>query len=179
VSTATSLDRHDVRASGAVDVVDHRRQRRALAAAGRARDQHQAAFFARDCLEHSRQPEVLDGLDGHRNDAQDETDRAALLEHVDTETAEARHAVREVHLLGVLEFLPVDVRHDGGAHRDDVFVVEPFVLGNGHQEAPLPHHGIAAHLDVQVRRAVFDGDLQEIVDVHELRGWRSPLTSDP
>ena len=37
------LDREDVLAALGVDLVDHRRQRRRLAAAGRAGDEHQAA----------------------------------------------------------------------------------------------------------------------------------------
>ena len=46
-----------------VDVVDHRGQRRALAAAGRAGDEHQAALFVGDRLEHRRQAELVDRLD--------------------------------------------------------------------------------------------------------------------
>ena len=49
------LDRHDVRRAGRVDVVDHRGERGALAAAGGAGDEHQAALFLRDLLQHRRQ----------------------------------------------------------------------------------------------------------------------------
>ena len=57
------LDRHHVRAARPVDVVDHRRQRRALAAAGRSGHEHEAALFAGDLLEHGGQRQVVDGLD--------------------------------------------------------------------------------------------------------------------
>ena len=74
------LDRHHVRLARGVDVVDHRGERGALAAAGRAGDQHQAALFLRDPLQHRRQAELVDGLDLGRDDAEDEADGAALLE---------------------------------------------------------------------------------------------------
>ena len=41
------LDGDDVRGAVGVDVVDHRRERRGLAAAGRAGDEHEAALFVR------------------------------------------------------------------------------------------------------------------------------------
>ena len=44
------LDRHHVRRARLVDVIDHRRERRALAAAGRAGDQHEPALFLGDLL---------------------------------------------------------------------------------------------------------------------------------
>ena len=123
------LDRHHVRLARVVDVVDHRRQRRALAAAGRARDQHEAALFLGDGLEHLRQAQLVDRADLHRDDAKHQPDRAALLEHVAAEAAEPGHAVGEVDFLRVLEFLALLRRHDRRAHRDDVFVVELLVAG--------------------------------------------------
>ena len=95
------LDRHDVRRARRVDVVDHRGQRRALAAAGRAGDEHEAALFLRDPLEHRRQAELVDRLDAGRDDAQDEADGAALLEDVAAEAAEPGDAVGEVDVLGL------------------------------------------------------------------------------
>ena len=54
------LDGHDVRGAGRVDLVDHRRERRALAAAGRARDQHEAALLGGNLLQHLRQRQIVD-----------------------------------------------------------------------------------------------------------------------
>ena len=54
------LDRHDVRRARRVDVVDHRGERRGLAAAGGAGHEHEAALFLRDLLEHRRQAELVD-----------------------------------------------------------------------------------------------------------------------
>ena len=88
---------------GAVDVVDHRRQRRALAAARRAGHQHQPALFRGHFLQDRWQPQLVDPAHADRNDAQDHPDGAALLEDVAAEAAEAGHAVGEVDLLRVLE----------------------------------------------------------------------------
>ena len=99
------LDRHDVRRAGRVDVVDHRRQRRALAAAGGAGDEHEAALFRGDPLQDGRQAELVDGLDAGRDHAQDQADGAALLEHVAAEAAQAGKAVGQVHLLRAAELL--------------------------------------------------------------------------
>ena len=46
--------------------------------------------------------------------------------------------------------------------------VEPLLFGGGHQRAADPHHRVAADLQVQVGGAAFDGNLQEVVDVHRL-----------
>ena len=101
------LDRHHVRRARRVDVVDHRGERGALAAAGRAGDEDQAALFLRDPLQHRRQAELVDRLDPVGNDAQDEADGAALLEDVGAEAAEPRDAVGEVDFLVLPELLEV------------------------------------------------------------------------
>ena len=53
----------------------------------------------------SRQAELLDGLDDHRDGAHDDRDRAALHEGVDAEAAEALDRVGEVDLVLGLELL--------------------------------------------------------------------------
>ena len=54
------LDRDDVHLAVVVDVVDHAGERRRLAGAGRAGDEHQAARLQRQRREHRRQAEVLE-----------------------------------------------------------------------------------------------------------------------
>ena len=80
---------------------------------------------------------------------------------------EAGDAVGEVDLLAVLELLALGRGHDRRRHRDGVLVVEAALLGGRDEVAPHPHHRVAADLQVEVRRAALDGDLQEFVDVHE------------
>ena len=163
------LDRHHMGGSRTVDVVDHRRQRRALAAAGGAGNQDQAALFFGDLLQHLRQPELVDGPDLHRDDAEDEADGAALLEDVAAEPAEARDAVGEVDFLRLLELLPLRRRHHRRAHGDDVLVIELLVFEiAGVERAAHAHHRIAADLQVEVGRPALDRDFQKVVDVHQL-----------
>jgi hypothetical protein len=82
------FDRHHVRAARGVDLVDHRRQRGALARTGGAGDEHESALLGGDPLQHFRQRQLRDRRDLHRNDAEDQPDRAALLEGVAAESTE-------------------------------------------------------------------------------------------
>jgi hypothetical protein len=162
------LDRHDVRGARGVDVVDHRRQGRRLAAAGRAGNEHQPALFRGDLLQHLRQRQLVDRGNAHRDDAEDHPDGAALLKRVAAEPTEPRHAVGEVDLVVVLELFAVAGRQDRGGHRHHVLVIEAFFFGGRRQRAADPHHRVAAHLQVEVRGAALDGDFQEVIDVHAL-----------
>jgi hypothetical protein len=93
----------------------------------------------------------------HRNNAEDDADGAALLEHVAAETAQPWHAVGEVHFLRVLELLPVRLRHDRGGHFDHVLVIQ-FLAVRDRDKVPVhASHRQAAHLQVEVGRAHLDG----------------------
>ena len=100
------LDRHHVHRTGPIDVIDHRGQRRRLAAAGGAGHQHQTPFFIGDLLEDRRQAELFEGPNLRRDDADDHAHRAALLEDVAAEASQAGHAVGEVDFLILFELLP-------------------------------------------------------------------------
>ena len=149
-----------------VDVVDHRRQRRRLAAAGGAGDQDQAALLLGDAAQDRRQVELLEAAHALRDDAQDDADGAALLEDVAAEAAQAGHAVGQVELLGVLEPLALVGGHDRRRHVDQGFVVEPDVLGQRPQLAVDADDRVVADLEVDVRGAVLDRRLEQLVDVH-------------
>ena len=136
-----------------------------------------AALLGGDRLQHRRQAKLGDRPDLHRDDAQDHADRAALLEDVAAEAAEPGDAVGEVHLLRLLELLPLRRRHDRGAHSDDVLVIEPFVFNRGCQYPAHAHHRVTADLEMQIGRPAVDGDFEEIVDVHGQ--WLSALSSQP
>src|SRR5687768_8518080 len=162
------LDGHDVRGAGGIDVIDHCRQCRRFAAAGRAGHEHQPALFRRDLLQYLRQRQLVDGGDAHRDHAEDHPDRAALLKRVAAEPAETGHAVGEIDLVVVLELLAVAGREDRGGHRHHILVIEPFLFGGRSQRAADPHHRVAAHLQVEVRGAALNGNFQEVIDVHAL-----------
>src|SRR5262249_1343052 len=129
-------------------------------------DQHHAALLVGNLVQDGRQHQLFDRPDLHRDDAKDESDRAALLKDVAAKTAEAGDAVGQVDFLRVLQLLPLAGGHDGGAHGDDVLVIEPFFFAGGDELPADAHHRITADLEMKIRRAVFDGDFQEIVDVH-------------
>ena len=129
-------------------------------------DQDQAALFGGNRLQDLGKAQFLNGLHANGDDAQDEADRAALLEDVAAETAQARHAVREVDLEAVLEFLALLRGHHRGGHPDGVLVREPGIFVRRNEVAAHPHHRVAADLQVKVRGSRLDGELQQFVDVH-------------
>ncbi len=111
------LDRQDVLAPLGVDLVDHRRQRRRLAAAGRAGDEHQAARPLGERGDDLRQAELVEALDDLRDDAVDRGDGAALVEDVAAEAGDAADAEREVELERLLEPLLLRVGEDAVGQR--------------------------------------------------------------
>ena len=110
------LDRDDVLLARLVDVVDHRRERRRLARAGRAGDEHEAAVLLGEPADAGRHVERLEARDLARDDAADDRDRSALAERVDAE-ARAGDLVADVELAARGEDLVAVGRR--GRHRLD------------------------------------------------------------
>ena len=75
-------------------------------------------------------------------------------------------AVGEVHFLRVLELLALRGGHDRRGHLDEVFVIEQLLVGHRREVAVDAGHRVAADLEVQVGGALFDGGLQQVIDVH-------------
>jgi hypothetical protein len=99
------FDRQDVRVALGVDLVEHRGQRRRLAAAGRAGDEHEPARALGQRRQDRRQTQLAERPDGSRDQPVDGADRAALVEHVAAEAREPADAEREVELQRFLEAL--------------------------------------------------------------------------
>ena len=97
------LDRDDVLVALAVDLVDHRRERRRLARAGRPGHQHQAARLVAELRDHRRQAQVLEAADLVGDRAVGGGHRAALHEDVGAEAGQALDAEAEVELQVLLE----------------------------------------------------------------------------
>jgi len=106
------LDRDDVEGLLAVDLVDHRRERRRLPRTGRARDEDEAAGPVAESLDDGRDPELLEAEDLVRDLAEDRADGSPLEEDVAAEAGQALHAEREVELEVLLEPVLLDVRQD-------------------------------------------------------------------
>ena len=80
---------------------------------------------------------------------------------------EPGHAVGEVDFLAVLELLALLRGHHRGAPSPTTSSWSSRLSSvAGISVAAHPHHRVAADLQVQVRGAALDGDLQQIVDVH-------------
>ena len=125
------LDRHDVLAARAVDLVEHRRERRRLAGAGRAGDEDEAALLLREPGDAGREMEVVEARDLARDHAERERDRAALPEAVHAEARQARLRVREVEIAALVEELTAARHRDGDRveHRLELGVAERAEVG--------------------------------------------------
>src|SRR3954451_11821627 len=161
------LDRHDVLVPRLVDLVDHRRERRRLARAGRPGDEHEAARLLDEVHEDRRQAERLERRDVLRDRAHDRADRRALEEGVDAEAGLAGHRVGEVDLPLLLELLALvvveervhDLAADLRGHR--------CVVQRAHPAADADHRR-GARRQVEVRGAEIDGLEQHVreIEVH-------------
>ena len=146
-----------MRSTMAASVVD-------LPEPGRSRHQHQAALLLADFLEHARQVQLLGGANLRGDDAQNHADVAALLENVDAEAAQARHAVGHVEFGGFLEFLLLAVGHHAERHRKHFFGRDAGDVGLRVQHAVHAQIGVVADLQVQVGGLLFDRAAQQFVD---------------
>ena len=158
------LDREDVIGAVAVDLVDHRRERRRLTGAGRARDEDEAARLHRQLGERARQVQLLERLQLLRDDAEGGAERLALEVDVDAEAGEAGNRMRGVDLPLDLELLLLLRREDaveqllgvlGGQHGS---AVEALELTADADRRRRPHR------EVEVGGAPRDHRLEEVVD---------------
>ena len=135
-------------------------ERRRLAGARRARDQHQPARLERELADHLGHVQVAERLRADRDAAEDEAVRAARLVGVDAEPAHARQRVREVGLVRLAELGDEVVGQDLLEHALGVGRLEL-----GHLQLAQPavdaHARGRAHLAVQVGAARAREGVQE------------------
>ena len=168
------LDRHDVTRLVLVDVVDHRGERRRLARAGRAGDEHEAALLLGEAAARSAgSPRSSnDGMPG-QHAAEHEADGAALAEHVDPEAAEAGERVGEVGLVVVEELVGARLGHERerdalGVGRRDLVAVP------GLQVAVDAEERRRADLDVHVGASRSNGLAQQVVEIEQRSSLPDP-----
>ena len=144
-----------------VDLVDHRGERRRLAGARRARDEHEAARPLGHLPDDVGQPEVLERLDREGDLPDDHRDAAALLEAVAAEAREVLDAEREIQLVVHLEPLLLVLGEDGVGELHGV-------LRRHHElEIRVGDLAVDAQLralaggDVQIRRVPLDHLLEQ------------------
>ena len=164
------FDGDDVLPARLVDVVDDRGERRRLAGAGRAGDEHEPAVLVGHRLDARGHPQVLEARHVLGDDAERERDRAALAKGVDAETREIPARVGDVELSGLVEgFAP-----RGRQLRDDrersfeVGLRERRVVGERRQLPVAAHDGELAHLQVDIARALFHGTPKDRIQLHAL-----------
>src|SRR5579872_653952 len=92
------LDRDDVLVPLAIDLVDHRRERRRFAGAGRPRHQDEASRTIADLFDDRRQSELFESKDLVGDLTVDGGCCAALIEDVRAESRETLDAERNVEL---------------------------------------------------------------------------------
>ena len=160
------LDGHDVAGLVAVDVIDHRRERGALAGAGGAGDQDEPALLRGDLLQHLGQEQLLDGGDLERDDAEHDADGPALLEDIDAKAAQPGNAVGEVELVLRLELLLLVVVHDPERHPRDLLRGKAAGVLEGDQRAVDAEHRRESRLEVDVGRPASQRDLEDLVQFH-------------
>ena len=100
------LDRDDVFAEVLVDVVDHRRERGRLAAAGRAGDDDEALVEVAQFLQRLGQVELIKGENLGGNLPEYARLSPVVVEEVAAETGDAGNFVREIEVLGFEKLLP-------------------------------------------------------------------------
>jgi len=108
-------------------VLDHRRQRRRLAAARGARQEHEAARQHGQLLEHLRQPQLVDGEDRGGDFAEHGADAVFLLEVVAPVAGDSLDLVAEVQVSRLLDLLALAGGEDLEEHLAQLFVVEGLV----------------------------------------------------
>ena len=112
------LDRDDVVAARAIDVIDHRAQRRRLARPGRPGDEHQPLVQVAQVEHRRREAELLGRQDLRRDDAEDGAGSLAIEEQVGAEAGESLDLVGEVGVVAARELVLVRLRNDGIEERD-------------------------------------------------------------
>jgi hypothetical protein len=133
------LDRHDVTAPGAIDLVDQGGERRGLARTRGAGHQHESTLEVGEALDDRGHAQLLERLDLPRDRAHDGAERFTLLEDVDAEPGVTGDGIGEVQLELFLEDLALPLRHDA---------VEGLLqLARGQLGVPVDHLHLTADPD--------------------------------
>ena len=157
------LDGDDLLVILVVDVLDDGGQGGGFAGPGRAREQDQARIHVREFLDFGRQVQGIDGSDVEGDGADDHGQGAALEEDVDAKPGDARHAVGHVDAAHLAQPLLVRVGQDFKQVVVEVVGLDAFQL-RGRQDGVDAKHGRPSDLEVQVRRAAFHHDFQQVVE---------------
>jgi hypothetical protein len=162
----------------AVDQVDHGRQRRALAAAGRAGHQRQAALRQGDVLDHGRQVQLLKRRNRRTDRANHEGRCAEMAINAAAEAGQSGDRMGKVQALDHPRFQPAGVAlgQEGVGQALGVLTRQRRELQEA-GVAPDAQHRWGAGLNVDIRGPIFDGEMQQLVHVHNSCPWQRALYS--
>ena len=161
------LEREDVLAVGAVDVVEHRPDRGALAGAGDPGQQHHPLVEHAEPLDALRQEEALEVGDRVVDAAGDHAHRSLLGEQVDAEPpldAIDHAGVREIDAPLFLKDLPLPLTHDRHAELPHPGVIDLGVLERLERALHADDRWLVG-LEVQVAATELDERLKQTVDL--------------
>ena len=171
------FNRHDMPGEVRVDVVHQRGQRRALAAAGRARHEDQAAPQMSEFLDHRRQTEFVEGGNARRNQPEHRTESVHLLEIIATKAVVRVHLVGEVEIPFFMETLPIFRRADFAQHVVHFIRGQQFLADGNDVAMATDFRGLPLG-KVQVGCSRVDQNLEKLVDVrHGFRLSRRVVSS--
>ncbi len=127
---------------------------------------HQSASFFADLFDNLGQIQFVNRLDLGGNDAEHQSDVAALLEHVDTEAAQSGDAVRHVEFGIFLELLFLAVGHHAESHVQHVFGGHAGLICQRDEVAVHANVRIVTNLQVKIGGLALHRDAQQIINVH-------------
>jgi hypothetical protein len=156
------LDRDDVLVARLVDLVDHRRERRRLARAGGAGDEHESTRAPRQLVHDGRQSELVDRDELAGNQAERGRDRAALEVRVDAEPRAAGDGVGEIELQIGLQPASLVGREDRVDELPRVLGRELRVALEGAQPSALAQHRRHAGRQMQIGRVALHDCKQDV-----------------
>ncbi len=148
-----------------VDVVDHRAQRRRLARAGGAGDEHQALVERAQLQDGGREAELLGRQNLLRDDAENRARALAIGKGIGAEAREAGDLVGEIGIVPLAEFLAVRLGHDRREQgRQIVLCQRRSCRVDRLDAAVLTNDRRRAHAQVKVGCAGGDHGVKECVD---------------
>src|SRR3990170_2000221 len=162
------LDRDDVQPPRAVDVVEHRCERRRLPGSRRPCDEDEAAMFVREPRDACRQMQLLEARDRVRDDAEGEGHGASLPEAVDPEPRQLGLGVRDVEVARLVELLPPPWSTKGDLIEDGLKLhfSERRELGGRSEHAVVAEHRRLAELEVDIAGTRLDGMPEHGCEIH-------------
>ena len=164
------FDREDVQRTRAVDEIDERGERGALAAARDAGHEHEAARLVGQLDDRAGEPEGGQCRHGRRNETHRHADGAALTEHAGAAASDAGGLPGDVDFEMGLQPLLMDRGQQALRKRLEVGGAEHLDLSPALEDAVNTHEGHVPRAKVDIRSATLGGQGKEGVKGHEPPG---------